>query len=107
MKNDKKPMPKKGKLVRVIKSELKSIPKPKPMKRVELPEVKVTAPKIRKVTEETVRLYPKGMATKRSVDSLKRAGLGKLIGEPMMRKGEMGIYGTMASDVIKKALKKK
>jgi hypothetical protein len=103
MKNDKTP-PKRGStLVRVLKSEMK----PKPMKRVMLPEVKVTAPRIRKVTEETVRLYPKGMASKRSVDSLKRVGFGKAIGEPMMRRGEKAMYGAAASDVIKKKLNKK
>ena len=72
-----------------------------------LPEVKVVAPRIRKVIEETVRLYPKGMASKRSVDSLKRVGFGKTIGEPTVRvKGEKPMYGTSASEVIKKALKK-
>lgn len=93
MKNDKKPMPK----VVVAKK----------MKRVMLPEVRVTAPRIRKVTEETVKLYPKGMASKRSVDSLKRVGFGKAIGEPMMKKGEKAMYGAVASDVIKKRLNKK
>ena len=97
MNNDKNP----------IKKVLKKSPEPKPMKRVMLPEVKVTAPKIRKVVDETVRLYPKGMASKRSVDSLKKVGFGKAIGEPIMRKGERAMYGTAASDIIKKALKKK
>jgi len=101
MKNDKNPIKK------VLKSVLKEVPKAKTMKRVMLPEVRVTAPRIRKVTEETVRLYPKGMASKRSVDSLKRVGFGKAIGEPMMRRGEKAMYGAAASDVIKKKLNKK
>jgi hypothetical protein len=97
MKKDKNP----------IKKVIKEIPKPKPIRKVMLPEVRVTAPRIRKVVEETVGLYPKGMASKRSVDSLKRVGFGKAIGEPMMRRGEKAMYGTAASDIIKKALKKK
>lgn len=80
---------------------------PKPMKRVMLPEVKVTATRIRKPVEETVRLSPRGMATKRSVDSLKRIGMAKAIGEPIIKKGEKPLYGPASSDVIKKALKKK
>jgi len=90
-----------------IKKVLKKAPEPKPMKRMMLPEVRVTAPRIRKVVEESVGLYPKGMASKRSVDSLKRVGFGKAIGEPMMRRGERAMYGPAASDVIKKKLKNK
>ena len=97
MKKDKNP----------IKKVIKEIPKPKPIRKVMLPEVRVTAPRIRKVVDETVRLYPKGMASKRSVDSLKRVGFGRAIGEPMMRRGERSIYGAAASDIIKKALKRK
>ena len=97
MKKDKNP----------IKKVIKEIPKPKPIRKVMLPEVRVTAPRIRKVVEESVGLYPKGMASKRSVDSLKKVGFGKAIGEPMMRRGERSIYGAAASDVIKKALKRK
>ena len=101
MKNDKNPIKK------VLKSVIKEIPKAKPMKRVMLPEVKVTAPRIRKVVDETVRLYPKGMASKRSVDSLKRVGFSKAIGEPIKIKGQISTYGPAASDVIKKKLNKK
>ena len=99
MKKDKNPIKK------VIKEVPK--PKPKPMKRVMLPEVRVTAPRIRKVVEESVRLYPKGMASKRSVDSLKRVGFGRAIGEPIIRRGERAMYGAADSDIIKKALRKK
>jgi len=74
---------------------------------VMLKEVRVTAKPIRKVTQETVRLYPKGEASKKSVDSLKRVGLGRAIGNPIMKKGEKPMYGTQSSDVIKKALNKK
>jgi hypothetical protein len=82
-------------------------PKPKPMKRVMLPEVKVVAPRIRKMIEEKVGLSPKGMASKRSVDSLKRVGFSKAIGEPIKIKGQISTYGPASSDVIKKALNKK
>jgi len=82
-------------------------PTPKPMKRVMLPEVKVVAPRIRKVIEEKVGLSPKGMASKRSVDSLKRVGFSKAIGEPINIKGQISTYGPAASDVIKKKLKGK
>jgi len=90
-----------------IKKVLKKAPEPKPMKRMMLPEVRVTAPRIRKVVEESVGLYPKGMASKRSVDSLKRVGFGKVIGEPIIRRGERAMYGAADSDIIKKALKRK
>jgi hypothetical protein len=82
-------------------------PEPKPMKRVMLPEVKVVAPRIRKIIEEKVRLSPKGMASKRSVDSLKKVGFSKAIGEPIKIKGQISTYGPAASDVIKKKLNKK
>jgi hypothetical protein len=81
-------------------------PEPKPMKRVMLPEVKVVAPRIRKIIEEKVGLSPKGMASKRSVDSLKKVGFSKAIGEPIKIKGQISTYGPAASDVIKKKLKK-
>jgi hypothetical protein len=81
-------------------------PEPKPMKRVMLPEVKVVAPRIRKMIEEKVGLSPKGMASKRSVDSLKKVGFSKAIGEPIKIKGQISTYGPAASDVIKKKLKK-
>jgi hypothetical protein len=79
----------------------------KPIKRVMLPEVVVTATRIRKPSSETVRLYPKGLVSKKSVDSLKRVGYGKAIGEPVIKKGEKPVYGPASSDVIKKALNKK
>lgn len=81
--------------------------KPRP---VMLQEVKVTASPIKKMKmqEETVRLYPRGETIKkRTVDSLKSVGLGKSIGNPIVKKGQKPMYGTNASDVIKKALKKK
>jgi len=80
---------------------------PKPIRRVMLPEVKVVAPRIRKIIEEKVGLSPKGMASKRSVDSLKRVGFSKAIGEPIKIKGQISTYGPAASDVIKKKLKGK
>lgn len=81
--------------------------KPRP---VMLQEVKVTATPIKKmkVQEETVRLYPRGETIKkRTVDSLAKTGLAKAIGKPIMKSGQKQMYGTNASDVIKKALKKK
>ena len=82
-------------------------PEPKPMKMVMLPEVRVVAPRIRKIIEEKVGLSPKGTASKRSVDSLKRVGFSKAIGEPIKIKGQISTYGPAASDVIKKKLKGK
>jgi len=79
----------------------------KPVKRVMLPEVVVTATRLRKPSSETVKLYPKGLVSKKSVDSLKRVGYGKAIGEPVAKKGEKPVYGPASSDVIKKALNKK
>lgn len=79
----------------------------KPPKRVMLPEIKITATRIRKPIDEKVRLYPKGVASKRSVDSLKRVGFGKAIGEPIKIKGQIPTYGPAASDFIKKKLNKK
>ena len=81
--------------------------KPRP---VMLQEVKVTASPIKKMKmqEETVRLYPRGeKIKKRTVDSLAKTGLAKAIGKPIMKSGQKQMYGTNASDVIKKALKKK
>ena len=81
--------------------------KPRP---VMLQEVKVTATPIKKmkVQEETVRLYPRGETIKkRTIDSLKSVGMGRIIGNPIVKKGQKPMYGTNASDVIKKALKKK
>jgi len=79
----------------------------KPMKRIMLPEVKVTATRIRKPVDQKVKLYPKGEASKKSVDSLKRVGFSKAIGEPVKIKGQVSQYGPAASDVIKKKLNKK
>lgn len=51
----------------------------KPIKKVVLPEVTVTATRIRKPVDQKVKLYPKGEASKKSVDSLKRLDLAKLL----------------------------
>lgn len=76
--------------------------KPKP---VMLGEVKITASRLAKPNTKT-RLYPKGEANTKSIDSLKAtdAKLGKLIGNPIIRKGQAPQYGTNSSDIIKKAL---
>jgi hypothetical protein len=84
---------------------------PKPIKRIKLPEVTVTATRIKKPVaqvkpkEQVVRLTPKGEVSKRRVDSLYNAGYGKLIGKGYGRVGEVKKYGADASDIIKKALK--
>ena len=80
--------------------------KPKP-RAMMLPEVKVTATRIRKPQPETVKLYPKGEVAKRQIDSLSKVGYGKEIGKPIMKKGEKPLYGADSSDLIKKALKQK
>ena len=76
--------------------------KPKP---VMLGEVKITASRLAKPNTKT-RLYPKGEANTKSIDSLKSINpkLGKLIGNPIVRKGEVPQYGANSSDIIKKAL---
>ena len=76
--------------------------KPRP---VMLGEVKVTATRLGKANTKT-RLYPKGEASTKSIDSLKAIDpkLKKLIGNPIVRKGEVAQYGANSSDVIKKAL---
>jgi len=79
-------------------------PKPRAMM---LPEVKVTATRLQKPKPETVKLYPRGEASKRQVDSLAKVGYGKAIGKPIMKKGEKPMYGADSSDIIKKALRKK
>ena len=71
-----------------------------------LGEVKITATRLPKPNPKT-RLYPKGVASTKSIDSLKKSGLGKLIGNPIVRKGEVPQYGSASSDVIKKALQPK
>jgi len=63
--------------------------------------------KIMKMVEPKVKLYPKGEASARSVDSLKNSGLGKAIGNPIVKKGMAPMYGANSSDVIKKALQPK
>lgn len=115
MKKTVKPMPKKGNLVRVMKSELKVVPKVKsakidikPIRRINLPEVTVTATRIKKPVDKKVRLMPKGEASKKSVDSLKNIGYGRAIGGSYReRTGNMETYGPESSDIIKKALKGK
>jgi len=79
----------------------------KPIRKVVLPEVTVTATRIRKPVDQKVRLYPKGEASKKSVDSLKRVGFSKAIGEPIKIKGQVSQYGPASSDIIKKKLAKK
>ncbi len=81
---------------------IKPVSKPKP-------EVK-TAPVLRKDLKQAnpqVRLYPQGMARAKSVDSLKKVGYVKLIGNAITRPGQTPQYGAASSDIIKKALKKK
>jgi hypothetical protein len=115
MKKTVKPMPKKGNLVRVMKSELKVVPKVKgakidikPMRRINLPEVTVTATRIKKPVDKKVRLMPKGEVSKKSVDSLKNIGYGRAIGNSYReRTGNMETYSPESSDIIKKALKGK
>jgi Holliday junction resolvasome RuvABC DNA-binding subunit len=82
----------------------KTNPKPRAMM---LPEVKITATRLKKSKPEMVKLYPKGEASKRQVDSLSKVGYGKAIGKPIIKKGERPMYGADSSDIIKKALKKK
>lgn len=53
------------------------------------------------------KLYPSGEVNQSDIDSLKKAGRGKLIGEPIKTAGQPDMYGTAASDVIKQLTKRK
>lgn len=80
-----------------------------PTKPIRLPEVVVTAkrtdPKKYKTTK--VKLYPTGTIEKSTIDSLHKAGRGKLIGEPMKMEGQIAVYGPDASDKIKRLIKRR
>lgn len=71
---------------------------------IKLPEVTVTANRYKKAK---AKLYPKGEVNQSSIDSLRKAGHGKLIGEPIKRSGHMDVYGPDASDRIKQLMRKK
>lgn len=106
------PTPAKKAVVSKVVAKIAPKTSVKPIRKINLPEVTVTATRIKKPIErkpidEKVRLYPKGEASKKSVDSLKRIGFGKAIGEPIKIKGQVSQYGPAASDVIKKKLNKK
>ena len=100
MKKTDKPMPK----LMVKKTVVAK--KDNPIRTIPLGEVKVTATRLKKAPQEMVRLSPFGEAKKSSVDSLKRVGYGRAIGEAYRRgANERSTYGPESSDVIKKALK--
>ncbi len=82
-------------------------PEPKVVKPVSKPEVKSTP--VRKDLNQAktkVRLTPKGIVSAKSVDSLKKIGYGKVIGNAITRAGQTPQYGSSSSDVIKKLLNK-
>jgi hypothetical protein len=99
--------PAKSKPIKKVSSTTKVVSKvDKPVRTLSLPEVSVTATRLKRAPEEMVRLSPFGEAKKSSVDSLKRVGYGKSIGEPYRRSAnERETYGASPSDLIKKALK--
>lgn len=72
-----------------------------------LPEVVVKATPIKRYKEATARLYPKGEITVSKLDSLRKAGFDKVIGEPIKKAGEVDMFGPVASDRIKKLMRKK
>ena len=97
----------------------------KPMKRLTLPEVTVTATRIKKaaptapsqaspkpakevkVQQERVRLYPKGEVSKKSVDSLRNIYGERVINKEFRRNpGETPMIDPDSSYRIKKLLKK-
>jgi hypothetical protein len=95
----------------------------KPMKRLTLPEVTVTATRIKKaapsapaqatkpkevkVQQERVRLLPKGEVNKKSVDSLRNIYGSRMIPKEIKRReGEVPFMGADASDMVKKLMKK-
>lgn len=111
------------------KAAPKVAPKPapkvaaKPMRKIRLPEVTVTATRIKKaapaaplqatkpkevkVQQERVRLYPKGEVNKKSVDSLRNIYGERVINKEFRRSpGETPMIGPDSSDRIKRLLKK-
>jgi hypothetical protein len=95
----------------------------KPMKRLKLPEVTVTATKIKKaapaapaqatkvkdvkIQQERVRLYPKGEVNKKSVDSLRNIYGERVIPKEInMGQGVVPLMGPDASDRVKRLMKK-
>lgn len=80
------------------------------MAKQQQPKVKAdSVKKSVKVVIPQVKLYPKGSASARSVDSLKKTDpkVAKVIGKPIQsRPGSTPQYGTQSSDVIKKLLNK-
>lgn len=80
-----------------------------PTKPIMLPEVVVTAKKTdpKKYKTAKVKLYPTGTVEKSTVDSLLKAGRGKLIGEPVKMEGQIAVYGPDASDKIKRLIKRR
>ena len=65
-----------------------------------LPEVTVTA---KRYKTAKAKLYPKGDIEQSDIDSLKKAGHGKIIGEPM----QGNQYGPDQSDRIKQLMRKR
>ena len=95
----------------------------KPMKRLTLPEVTVTATRIKKAApptpsqatkpkevkaqQERVRLLPKGEVNKKSVDSLRNIQGSRMIPKEVKRReGEVAFMGADASDRVKRLMKK-
>ena len=102
------PKPTKKAVVSKVVAKIAPKTSSKPMRRISLPEVTVTATRIKKPADQKVRLMPKGEASTKSVDSLKNIGYGRAIGGSYKeRTGNMETYGPDASDRIKKLLKKK
>ncbi len=82
-----------------------------PTKPKTLPTVTISAtqvdPKKYRTVKEKVKLYPKGdVVDKTTIDSLVKAGRGAMIGQPVMKPGQMPMYGEVASDNIKRLMKK-
>lgn len=80
-----------------------------PTKPIMLPEVVVTAKKTdpKKYKTTKVKLYPSSTIEKSTIDSLHKAGRGKLIGEPIKMEGQIAVYGPDASDKIKRLIKRR
>lgn len=80
-------------------------PKPIQLPTVTISAKKTPAKKYREATEK-VKLYPKGEVIEKSaVDSMLRKGRGNLIGQPIRKQGEIPMYGSQASDMIKQLKK--
>jgi hypothetical protein len=97
----------------VVSKPVKKLAASKTMRKINLPEVTVTATRIKKsapsvaTKQERVRLLPKGEVNKKSVDSLRNIYGERMIPKEVKRReGEVAFMGPDASDRVKRLMKK-